>query len=265
MPTIIDIDQQKLNCQVTKSSPDKSWLVFSNSLLTDLSIWEDQVNAFSSSYNVLCYDQRGHGNSSVPNMLPTMDVLSQDLLNLLDHFDIEKCTYVGLSMGVPTGLGAYKLQPGRFEGLVLCDGLAKPSEAGIKTWGERINQVRKTGVDAYVDDTLTRWFPATFSNKNEKRLAEFGRMMKQTSIEGLAVGVNALQNFDHDELLSEINVPVLTMAGEFDGAMPTIMEKMASRIPGAQYATIADAGHIPNVANPIAFNTQLSSFLRAIS
>ncbi len=49
--------------------------------------------------------------------------------------------------------------------------------------------------------------------------------MKQTSIEGLAVGVNALQNFDHDDLLSEINIPVLTMAGEFDGAMPTIMEK----------------------------------------
>ncbi len=42
------------------------WLIFSNSLITNLSMWDDQVAGLKDDYRILRYDQRGHGGTQVP-------------------------------------------------------------------------------------------------------------------------------------------------------------------------------------------------------
>ena len=42
------------------------WLIFSNSLITNLSMWDDQVAGLKDSYRILRYDQRGHGGTDAP-------------------------------------------------------------------------------------------------------------------------------------------------------------------------------------------------------
>jgi 3-oxoadipate enol-lactonase len=42
------------------------WLILSNSLLTDLSMWDDQVVELKKTLRVLRYDQRGHGGTQAP-------------------------------------------------------------------------------------------------------------------------------------------------------------------------------------------------------
>lgn len=39
----------------------KPWIVFVNSLLTDYTMWEGVMARLSAKYNILAYDQRGHG------------------------------------------------------------------------------------------------------------------------------------------------------------------------------------------------------------
>ena len=109
------------------------WIVFSNSICTDLSLWEGQAAALAPNFRVLRYDQRGHGGSSVPSAPCTFEQLGGDVAALLDHLGIARCTFVGLSMGVPTGLQLYKDQPQRIERLVLCDGQAATAPAGAGT------------------------------------------------------------------------------------------------------------------------------------
>ena len=41
------------------------WLIFSNSLLTNLTMWDEQVAALKDSFRILRYDQRGHGGTQV--------------------------------------------------------------------------------------------------------------------------------------------------------------------------------------------------------
>ncbi|RZG62970.1 alpha/beta fold hydrolase, partial [Acinetobacter junii] len=41
-------------------------LVFSNSLGTNLGMWQQQFNFFKDRFFVICYDTRGHGSSSTP-------------------------------------------------------------------------------------------------------------------------------------------------------------------------------------------------------
>lgn len=44
-----------------KEDPNAPWLVFVNSLMTNQSMWDDVLPRLSKTYNLITYDQRGHG------------------------------------------------------------------------------------------------------------------------------------------------------------------------------------------------------------
>ena len=53
------------NCQID-GAPNAPWLIFSNSLATNLSMWNEQARLLSEHFRILRYDQRGHGKSEAP-------------------------------------------------------------------------------------------------------------------------------------------------------------------------------------------------------
>src|SRR5260370_14090798 len=53
------------NCEI-EGSADAPWLVFSNSLATNLSMWDPQAADLGRSFRLLRYDQRGHGGTEAP-------------------------------------------------------------------------------------------------------------------------------------------------------------------------------------------------------
>ena len=75
--------------------------------------------------------------------------------------------------------------------------------------------------------------------------------------------VKCLVTFDERANLSVIKVPVLCLAAEHDlQAPPPVVEKMASKIPGAYYFCIAGRGHMPNLEAPAAFDAAIFNFLQ---
>src|SRR3974377_990708 len=91
------------------------WLIFSNSLATNLSMWDDQAAHFSKSFRVLRYDQRGHGKTEAPEGRYTFDLLIADVLALMDVLKITKAHFCGLSMGGATGMGLAQQHPQRLD------------------------------------------------------------------------------------------------------------------------------------------------------
>lgn len=236
------------------------WIVFGNSLMTDLSLWDAQVAALVGRFNILRYDQRGHGASAVPNEVQTIEQLSDDLIDLLDRCKIATCTYVGLSMGVPTGLAAYRKAPARFERLILVDGQASSSAASKAAWEERIAFGTANGMVAMADQTVRRWLrPERVAQPLGERLHA---MIAATPLKGFIACATALQNYDEVAVLARVAVPTLLLVGQEDGAMPATMRAMAAAIPGATIQEIADAGHLPNYERPDLFNEILLSFLK---
>ena len=61
--------------------------MLSNSLATDLSMWDQQANDFAASLRVLRYDQRGHGKTEAPAGRYTFDMLIADALALMDALE----------------------------------------------------------------------------------------------------------------------------------------------------------------------------------
>jgi pimeloyl-ACP methyl ester carboxylesterase len=74
--------------------------------------------------------------------------------------------------------------------------------------------------------------------------------------------LQALVRFDRRDALAWIRVPTLVIAGERDAnAPPAVMEKMAARIPGAEYRVLAGCGHLANLERPRAFNDAVLAWL----
>jgi len=86
-------------------------------------------------------------------------------------------------------------------------------------------------------------------------------MMRGTSLDGYVACATALTQYDFEAELSAIRLPVLLVAGAQDGAMPATMRALRDRIPGAQFAEIAEAGHLPNLEQAAAFNAAAEPFL----
>ena len=74
--------------------------------------------------------------------------------------------------------------------------------------------------------------------------------------------VKSLVSFDERANLAAIKVPVLCLATEHDRNAPVpVVERMASKIPGAYYFCIAGRGHMPNLEAPAAFDVAIFNFL----
>lgn len=253
-------DGYVLNAQSTPpSAANAPWLVFGNSLVTDLTIWRAQAQAFGGRYGILRYDQAGHGKSSVPGKPVDFDDLGADLLAVMDAAGVQRAVYVGLSMGVPTGLAAHSQAAGRFAALVFSDGQAKTAPGGAAGWAERIETARCSGMEAFAAATAARWLTETSSPQTRNSLMQ---MIATTPFKGFEICATALMDYDYAEELAHIACPTLLLAGAQDGAMPEGMAtKLKPAIAGAQMHVIENTGHVPCFEQPAAFTARLSAFL----
>lgn len=244
---------------IPPASNDAHWLVFGNSLVTDLSIWKTQVDALAGLYGILRYDQAGHGQSSVPQAAVDFDDLGGDLLAVMDAAGLRRATYVGLSMGVPTGLAAHRQAADRFPALVFSDGQARTAPGGAASWAERIDGARASGMDVFAEETADRWLTESASAAQR---ADLTAMIAATPFEGFEACATALKHYDYADELARIACPVLLVAGGGDGAMPDSMAtKLKPAIAGAEMQVIDGAGHVPCFEQPEAFTALLSRFL----
>src|ERR1700760_97490 len=114
----IDIDGLRFNYRSEGEGP---WLVLSNSLGTNLSMWDAQMPVFTKRFKVLRYDKRGHGQTELSKTPFGFERLGRDVLALMDGLGIEKARYCGLSMGGMTGMWLGANAPERFEKMMLCN------------------------------------------------------------------------------------------------------------------------------------------------
>lgn len=237
------------------------WLVLSNSLVTDLSLWQPQVDAFAGRFRILRYDQRGHGGTAVPDGPATIALLAEDAAALMRHFGVHGAVFTGVSMGASTGLCLAQRHPALVARLVMSDGQAATAPGGAAAWEGRIGIGQRGGMAAYADATLPRWFAARSRAEAHPAIPRVRAMIEATPVAGFTACARALQGYDFRPGLGAMRQPVLLVAGEEDGAMPATLQALASAVPGARYAEIPDAGHLPGIERPDAFNAALAAFL----
>ena len=238
------------------------WIVLSNSLGANLSMWEPQAAMLARYYRVLRYDTRGHGDSPTPAGGWTLDDLVVDVVRLMDAYGIERADFMGLSMGGMTGLGLALAHPGRVGRLICADARADAPEPFRQNWDARIAKVEEGGLAAILPMTLESWLSADWRAANPEGVAAVEAMVLGNDAAGYVGCCRALKGLDYLRHLGGMRVPVLYIAGEQDkGAPPAVMRAMAEATPGSRFVEIAGAAHVANLNAPDAFNAAVADFL----
>lgn len=247
------------NCQIDGES-NEPWLIFSNSLATNLSMWDEQARALSKYFKVLRYDQRGHGKSEAPDGRYAFATLLADVIALMDVLAIRRAHFCGLSLGGATALGLAQQHPDRIDRAIVCDSPCMSTPASAKQWEERMTAAKIGGMAALVEPTLQRWFPAGAYAANPSGVAKVRDMVMSTPVNGFIGCCAALADHNFRSAVASVTRPVLFMVGEKDPPN-TVMREMHKELDGSQFIELAGAGHISNIEQPKAFTHALEKFL----
>jgi 3-oxoadipate enol-lactonase len=234
-------------------------LMLSNSLGTNLHMWDEQVAPFTRHFRLVRNDRRGHGKSDVPKGPYSMARFGRDVLAVLDELGIETVNWCGLSLGGMVGQWLGANAANRIDKLILSNTACYYADK--MAWADRINFARTNGTTGLAAPMMERWFTKEFRERSPAAVARVSDMFAKTNIEGFLGSCEAIRDMDHRPLLPKIKAPTLVIAGRFDIATPPAMnEFVQNEIPGAQYKLL-DAPHMANVEQPQAYTEAVLGFL----
>ena len=229
-------------------------------------MWASQISEIGKYYRVIAPDLRGHGESSAPEGVYTMNEMADDVIELLDRLQIKQPVIVGgLSMGGYVALSLVLRYPERVCGLILIDTRAAadtPEAAQVREETARI--VLHEGSSRSVLETLVpRLFGKTTREKQPDRIEPMLSVMERTTPQGIAGALRGMAvRPDLRGELPKIKVPTLVMVGEEDVISPPAeAREMASLLPSARLEVIPKAGHLTPYENPEAANAAILRFL----
>ncbi|WP_409278332.1 3-oxoadipate enol-lactonase [Pseudomonas defluvii] len=239
-------------------------LVLSNSLGTNLHMWDTQLPAFTAHFRVLRYDTRGHGQSLVTEGPYSIEQLGRDVLALLDALQIERAHFCGLSMGGLIGQWLGINASHRLNRLIVCNTAAKIATPEV--WNPRIETVLRDGQAAMVglrDASIERWFTPAYAAAHPDQAKRITDMLAATSPQGYAANCAAVRDADFRDQLSEIKVPLLVISGSADAVTPPSGGLfIQDNVEGAEYAEF-HAAHLSNVEVGEPFSRRVIDFLLA--
>ena len=236
-----------------------------NSLSSNLSMWDAQVPALcDAGYRVVRYDARGHGASTVATGATSIADLADDALALLDHLELPRVHFCGLSLGGMTGQWLATHHASRLDSLALCATAAYMGPAEL--WDQRIAAVAAGGMAAVVDATIARWFTAASQRRIPDEVARIRDGILATPVAGYSACCAAIRDMDQRESIRAIRVPTAVLVGADDPSTPgSAATLLHERIAGSTLTVIPETQHFFNVENPAAFNAALLGFLRRVS
>jgi pimeloyl-ACP methyl ester carboxylesterase len=225
---------------------------------------------------------RGHGRTAAPRdpRRVTIEDLADDIACVLDDVQVDRAVLIGHSMGVQVALETYRRHADRVAGLVLvCGASSHPLKTfrGSAQLEELLPTIERWihRVPRGVMNRLTRTFlPTRLSYEIASRL-EIRRELVEPGdfmpyLQGLAridtrlfvAMLSSAGQHSADDLLPEVKVPVLVIAGERDGFTPAERSRaMAAAIPGAELLEIAGASHTAPIERPHLVDSTIRDFV----
>lgn len=240
-------------------------LVFLHGIGGGHAAWDRQVKFFEAQgYATLAWDAPGYGGT--PPVEPySFPNVARALETAIDAFTRESVIVVGHSMGGMIAQEAYALYPQKFSGIALT--FTSPAFAGTTSdFTQQFIDARIKPLDlgrtmSDIAANLMKTMQGQASDPYGLMLA--AQVMASVPPDTYRKAVSMLTTFDRRALLPEIRVPALVVAGSDDVvAPPKMMERMAQKIPGAEYVCLPGCGHLGPMDQPDAFNTALLDFLK---
>jgi pimeloyl-ACP methyl ester carboxylesterase len=230
-------------------------------------LWKPAAQALVSHYRVILPDLRGHGDSGIGEGPATMQKHAADIARVLDHEEVTRAAFVGVSIGGYVLFEFWRKYRARMEALVLCNTKAQSdtSEARASRL-QAAAEVMERGTEPFFESMLPKLLGKTTYNTRPDLVGGALRMMRKMSPEDVAVVQRGMaERPDSVETLKTMNVPTLIVTGDEDihtGAAEA--ELMRQHISGSQMKIVARAGHYSPWEQPEEVGKLVRQFLDAV-
>jgi 3-oxoadipate enol-lactonase len=247
----------ELNHRIDGSGPH---VLLLHAVGMDLTLLDALTAIMAKDFTILRADLRGHGQSPYA---PTarLEDYADDVHALLMKLHFAPCAVVGFAMGGMVTQGLAVKYPQDVRALVLANINHQQTKESFAALMSRVADAQRDGMAALVDTTMRRWFNEPFIARSGD--AAVRERLATDDVRAWCDGFTAMANVDTMARLKEIKVPTLCLAGELDKSTPPpVVKAMADAIPGARFAVLPGAPHMPFVEMPQDVANAVTPFLK---
>jgi pimeloyl-ACP methyl ester carboxylesterase len=230
-------------------------------------LWLPAAQALVSRYRVILPDLRGHGESGIGEGPATMEKHVADLARILDHAEVARAPFAGVSIGGYVLFEFWRKYRGRVTALVLCNTKAPPdtpeSRAGRL---QAAADVLERGTEQFFESMVPKLIGKTTRETRPDRVESALGMMRKMSPEDVAqVQRGMAERPDSVPTLKTISVPTLVVTGDEDILTgPAETELIHQNIPGSEMKLIPRAGHYSPWEQPEDVGRLVRQFLDSV-
>jgi pimeloyl-ACP methyl ester carboxylesterase len=208
--------------------------------------WLPAAQALTSRFQLILPDLRGHGESGVGEGPATMEKHAIDIARILDHAEIGRVPFVGVSIGGYVLFDFWRRYRGRVAALALCNTKASADSPEAKAGRlQAAADVLERGTESFFESMVPKLIGQTTRDSRPDLVDGALRMMRKMSAGNVAqVQRGMAERPDSVPDLKMINVPTLLVTGDEDiltGAPEA--ELMRRNISGSELKIIRHAGH----------------------
>ncbi len=236
-----------------------TWVTFVHGAGGSSSIWYKQVREFRKHFNILLLDLRGHGNSK-PSLKSafdekyTFDSITDDIIEVLQHLNIDKSHFIGVSLGTILIRNLAERKPEMVESMIMGGAILKLDVRSQILM--RLGIIFKSIIPYLWLYKFFAFVIMPHHNHRESRLLfvreakklyqkEFIRWFKLTS------EINPLLRFFRS---ADIKIPTLYVMGGEDYLFLPAVKKVVQMHTASSLLIIEHCGHVVNVEQPQIFN-----------
>lgn len=212
----------------------------------------------------LAWDMSGYGDS--PTVTPCdFDGLADALAAWMSVHGLRQAVLVGHSLGGMLALQMWARHPERVAGLVLA--ASSPAFGhGSGDFQQAFIAQRLAPLEAgrSMQEVAADLIPTMVAPGYQgPGLAQAMACMGSITPAAYKAALGALVRFEQRASLPTITVPTLCLAGEHDRtSAPSVVQRMADKIPNAQYQCLPGVGHLLTFEQPQSFAQALLDFMR---
>jgi pimeloyl-ACP methyl ester carboxylesterase len=256
-------------------------VILSDGIGCDGYVWKYLERALADERLVVHWHYRGHGRTPEPRdrRRVAMADLADDLAAVLDAVNVERAVLAGHSMGVQVCLETFRRSRDRVAGLALmCGAYGNPLrtfrnqrtlEAALPWISFAINRAPRLIGGVWRNLVPTRLAYAVAArveiNGDLVRLEDFMPYLEHIARVDLPLFIEMLAHAGRHsakEILPDIDVPTLIVAGERDNMTPRgLSEEMTRLIPGAELLVVDGGSHTAPIERPQLVNERVALFL----
>lgn len=229
--------------------------------------WRENLPIFADRFTAIAWDARGYGCSDDYAGKLEFSDFSHDLMRVIATLGFEKVHLVGLSMGSWIAMDFWVHYPNAVRSLTLCcthSGFSMLSDKAKAEFVRSRRQPLESGLEPCdIAEPVAAGLVSPKAPRPviDKLVESISALHKESYIKAM----EALVDTDYRAHLPRVQQPCLVIAGADDTlTTPEMAREVARLVPSARLKIIQNAGHLPNIEKPEAFNRAVLDFLLEI-